>query len=287
MPVNVQQRGRRFQLRVKHALLPKPFFFTFDTEPEARNYGKQLDALLTRGIVPYELLGLFPRQSDDPFLVNIIGQFESDASPAPSDKEVLAVRAHEVVGVRVSGVTFTWADDYVRKLKRERNLSPGTVRKRIGSLARVIDWYRRRTTASGQVPHVNPLRLLPRGYSTYTEGDVAPGAVAKRDVVRNRRLSADEHARILIVLAGHKREDSERSHSTDPAFSMLYELIVDTGLRLSECYRLRISSIDFEHAIINVDGSKGLRAALKPRVVPLKLAVRQRLRDWCDPPVPI
>ena len=35
MAVSVQQRGEKFQLRVTHRLLPRPFFHTFDTETEA------------------------------------------------------------------------------------------------------------------------------------------------------------------------------------------------------------------------------------------------------------
>lgn len=281
MATNVQQRGSRFQLRVKHALLPKPFFFTFDSEPEATAYGHQLEALLARGIVPAEMLAAPAKQADDPMLCRLIGEFERDAAPAPSDREVLGVLAQEVLGVRVSGVTFAWADDYVRGLKRGRNLSPGTIRKRIGALARVLDWHIRRTTAPGQHPHANPLRLLPRGYSTYTEADVAAGAKPKRDVVRNRRLSPDEHARILAALAGHKREDRERAYPADPAFALLYDLIVATGMRLFECYRLRVASIDFAQGVINVDGSKGHRGAVKPRVVPMRPALREQLRAWC------
>lgn len=282
MATNVQQRGARYQLRVKHALLPKPFFFTFDTEPEARSYGDRLESLLDRGIVPVELLAAPAKRAEDPMLASVIGEFEREAAPAPSDREVLGMVAREVVGVRVSGVTFAWADDYVRRLKRGRNVAPSTIRKRVGSLARVLDWHIRRTTIPGQYPHANPLRLLPRGYSTYTEADVNAGATAKRDVVRDRRLSPHEHDRILQALAGHKRADRERAYPADPAFAMLYELIVDTGLRLFECYRLRVAAIDFTQGIINVDGSKGHRGAIKPRMVPLKPVIREKLRAWCE-----
>jgi len=37
MAINIQQCGKRFQLRVKHALLRNPFFFTFDSDTEARS----------------------------------------------------------------------------------------------------------------------------------------------------------------------------------------------------------------------------------------------------------
>ena len=49
---SVQKRGNKFQLRVKHHLLEKPFFHTFDDEVEANNYAKILDGWLERGVVP-------------------------------------------------------------------------------------------------------------------------------------------------------------------------------------------------------------------------------------------
>lgn len=282
MSVNVQQRGRRFQLRVKHSLLHKPFFFTFDTEAEAATYGQQLDALLARGIVPAEMLAAPARKADDPLVIEVVRAYSRAAHVAPSDHEVLDVLVQETPGLRVSGITFAWCDDYVRRLKRERNLAPGTIRKRVGSLARVIDWHIRQTTAPGAQPMPNALRLLPRGYSAYTPDDVAAGATAKRDAVRDRRLSPEDCARIAQALAGHKRDDRERALDVDPAFTLLFDLIVDTGMRLFEAYRLRVASIDFAQGIINVDGSKGHHGAVKPRVVPLKPALREKLRAWCD-----
>lgn len=282
MSVNVQARGARFQLRVKHALLHKPFFFTFDTESEARSYGDQLEALLSRGIVPAELLAAPERKTGDLLVIEVIRAYSKSAHVAPSDNEVLDVLVQETPGLRVSGITFAWCDDYVRRLKRTKNLAPGTIRKRVGSLARVLDWHIRQTTAPGAQPQANALRLLPRGYSAYTPEDVASGVAAKRDVVRNRRLSPDEYARIVRVLAGEKRTDRERALAVDPAFALLFDLIVDTGVRLFEAYRLRVQSIDFAQGIINVDGSKGHHGMIKPRVVPLKPALRAKLQAWCD-----
>lgn len=277
MAINVQQRGARFQLRVKDPLLPKPFFFTYDTEAEARRYGEQLAALLARGIVPSELLAA-PSAVDDPLVLEVIRAYSRAAPVAATDREVLDVLVREVPGLRVSGVTFAWCDDYVRGLKRKRNLAPGTIRKRVGSLARVLDWHIRQSTAPGQQPRVNALRLLPRGYSTYTPADVAAGAAPRRDAVRDRRLSQAECERIDAALAGVKRDDRERPLAVDPAFALLYALIVDTGLRLFEAYRLRKASVDIGKGILNVEGSKGHHGAAKPRVVPLKPALRERLR---------
>ena len=49
---------------MKHKLLPRSFFFTFDTEEEAQIYGNQLESLLKRGIVPQERLAK-PERADD------------------------------------------------------------------------------------------------------------------------------------------------------------------------------------------------------------------------------
>lgn len=72
-----------------------------------------------------------------------------------------------------------------------------------------------------------------------------------------------------------------RALVVDPAFQLLFELIVDTGLRLFEAYRLRVDSIDLAQNIINVEGSKGHRGHIKPRVVPIKPVLRGPLREWC------
>ena len=56
MATFVKQRGKSFQLRVIHRLLPKPFHFTFPTKPEADAYGEKLVSMLERGVVPQEML---------------------------------------------------------------------------------------------------------------------------------------------------------------------------------------------------------------------------------------
>jgi integrase len=280
---SIQPRGNRHQLRVKHKLLDKPFFFTFDTEAQAQAYGEQLEALLARGIVPTELLAAPERTAGaDPLVAKVILDYSKDAAITRSDDALLLLVRAEVKEVRVSGITFAWCQDYVTQLKRKANLSPGTIRKRVGALGRVIDWHIRQTTPVDTHPRVNPLRLLPRGYSAYSDADkMVQGVVPKRDKKRDRRLGEDELTRIQRALAGEKREDRERALVVDPAFGLLFDLIVDTGLRLFEAYRLRVSSIDLVQNIINVEGSKGHRGEIKPRVVPIKRGLREPLRAFC------
>jgi len=263
--VSVQARGARHQLRVIHRLLPRPFFFTFDSEAEARQYGQQLQALLARGIVPAELLAK-PAPADDPLLVEIIRAYVKHAPHlTSSDDALLGSILGELVGVRLSGITYAWAERYVQDRKRLDNLAPGTIRKRIGAMARVVDWHLRSTGSSAG----NALRLLPAGYSQYTAADraaLAVGAEPRVDVQRDRRLLPEEEAAI-------------RPHLGELA--LLFDLIVGTGLRLREAYRLRVDQVDHRSGVLRVEGSKGARGRIKPRTVPLMPSLRKALAAHC------
>lgn len=265
MSVSVQARGGRHQLRVKHRLLLRPFFFTFDTEGEARTYGYQLQALLDQGIVPAELLAK-PADAPDPLVVEIIREYMKGAPHlTPSDDALLGTMLPELAGVRVSGVTYAWAERYVSDLKLVSNLAPGTIRKRVGALARVLDWRLARAGSSAG----NPLRMLPAGYSHYTEKDRAAlplKASPKVDERRDRRLHAGEEAAI-------------RPHLGELA--LMFDVIVNTGLRLREAYRLRVDQVDHKRGVLRVEGSKGRRGELKPRTVPLVPALRAALKKHC------
>lgn len=280
MAANIQQRSGKFQLRVKHSLLPRLFFFTFKTEPEAEGYRDQLLALLARGIVPAEMLEK-PRGADDPTLASVIGDYQRETPVTDSDNELLDVVKVEIDGVRVSGVTFKWTEDYVRDLKSEtKHLAPGTIRKRVGSLARALDWHFKRVAEPGVPPRANPLRMLGRGYSVYSKSD-ADDVEAKFDEKRNRRFGPGEAERVEKVLAGVKRPDRQRVFTTDPEFPIFYAVLLATGMRSFEVYRLRVESIDFAKNVIVVDGSKGHRGASKKRPVVIRPELRKPLRDFC------
>ena len=280
MAANIQQRSGKFQLRVKHALLPRPFFFTFQTEPEAEAYRDQLLALLARGFVPAEMLEK-PKGSNDPMLASVIGDYQRQTSVTDSDNELLSVVKVEVVGIRVSGVTFTWAEEFVRGLKSEKkHLAPGTIRKRVGSLGRVLDWHFKRVAVDGESPRANPLRMLSRGYSVYSKSD-ADVVEAKFDEKRNRRFGPGEAERVAQVLAGVKRPDRQRVFTDDPEFPMFYAVLLATGMRSFEVYRMRVESIDFTSNVILVDGSKGHRGASKLRPVVIRPELRAPLKAFC------
>ena len=300
MPHHVRQRGERWELRVKHKLLPRPFYATFATEAEGNSYGQQLDAMLDRGVVPSELLAGEPRSGDDPLLVAVVRDYLNTAPHlTASDSKLLGTMVPELEGLRVSAITYRWATDtWVRELKTQHRQAPGTIRKRVGALARVLDWHLAAKVKAGDTAAapVNPLRLLPVGYSQYTEAEQAQlarlatrgkPAPQLRDQHRDRRLAPSEEAAIRAAMAGVKREDRERPWTgpagtgADEAFDLFFSLILDTGLRLREAYRLRVDQVDTVKGVIKVEGTKGARGAIKPRVVPLRRALRTALASWC------
>jgi integrase len=283
---SVKQRGDKFQLTVKNKLLSKPYYETFDSEVEAYRSGQLYESVLLKGKIPAEMAE--PVQGSDAMLLEAIRLYTQLAPITDSDQKLLGVVLPEVALMRVSDVTISWADSYVRKLKVDKNLAPGTIRKRIGVMARVLDWYQvRDAEARGdKSPYINPLRLMPVAYSQYSRMDapmvLGSGGKTRVDVKRDYRISPEAEARIRLALAGQKREGRERAFGIDPALTMLFDLIIDTGLRLSEAYKMRVNQVDLVRAVLKVEGSKGARGEIKPRVVPIKRELRDKLRSWCD-----
>jgi integrase len=176
----------------------------------------------------------------------------------------------------MADITFQWANQLIEGYKtRKKKMTPGSIRKRVGALSKVVAWYYRTTTKAGQQTPVNVLTLLPRGYSQYADGSV-------RDVQRDVRMTAEDEAAVRSALAGVKRPDKERAWGADPAFELFFSLIIDTGLRLREAYRLKVDQFDQKRGLLLIEGSKGHHGSAKPRTVPLKREIRARLATWCE-----
>lgn len=271
----------RFELCVRNKLLPKPFYRTFDDETEAIAFGQQLDLLLAAGVVPADLLAPQATTPQEK-LRFVLTAWINSGHPASTDVPVLELLVGEVGDVKINQVTYQWAESWVQSLKLERNFAPGTIRKRIGSLSRALDWWLRKHP---DAMVGNPLKLLPRGAATYSERDAellarlaanaAPDEkpkVVKEDVVRDRRLKPGELEQILAVLDGHKRDDRERALDLrhQAALRVLFLLIYNTGMRLREAYTLTRGQIDLARRSIRVRSSKQWRGKVKFRDVPMR-----------------
>lgn len=82
-----------------------------------------------------------------------------------SERNTLQTR---LATVATGYLTYDWAEAWVTQMKREDNLAPGAIRHRHGALTRCFDWMVRK---HGDILPQNPLRLLKRGFATYTEAD--------------------------------------------------------------------------------------------------------------------
>ncbi len=264
----------RFELCVRNKLLPnRRIYFTFDDEAEAEAYGQQLERLLAAGVVPADLAAAPKPPSPKERLSWVLRAWINSGQPARTDLPVLELLALEVGAVRIDQLTYQWAEGWVRDLKLQANLAPGTIRKRVGALSRALDWWLRSHPA---LLVGNPLRMLPRGAASYTARDAADvaalGGAAKADIRRDRRLAPGELERIRAVLAGHKRPDRERALTLKhaDALAMLFELILATGMRLREAYTLRRGQIDLGAKVIKVRSSKQWHGRVAWRSAPIR-----------------
>lgn len=280
-----QRKTGTFELKVTHRRLPKPFYSTHDTREQAEEYQVKLRAALDRGDTPPELVTELPVRRTP--VSQLLRQYLNAAPIAPSDRPMVEW-LQENVRVDVDGITVRWCDDWVRDMKRIEHLAPGTIRKRVESLARAVDWWMRREHEADQMP-ANPLRMLPRGYSTYGADDAPDGEEARVDIARDRRLHTGEAERIEAALAGHKREDRQRPLDLDhgAALMLLWRLIVSTGMRLREAYRLRVRDLRFDLLTIHVSRSKMTRKkASGARDIPMTRQVHDWLQAWSMPADP-
>lgn len=253
-----RKRGEVWEYVVKRsAVLAKPLYFTFRDEGEGDAYVRRLEQLLDRGIVPDELNK--PAVEREARLRKGIGEYLAAVHVTDDDRALLKLlRERLPAALQYREVTFEWAQAWVSAMKREQNLSPSRVRHYVGALARCCDWL----LARGDLP-LNPLRSLPKGYATYTPEDARhvgaiEGGVVKLSEERDRRLRPGEEARIRAVLAGEKPAGRQRPLELhhQAMLQALFDLALESAMRLREMYTLDIGQVDFKAKTIFLDRTK-------------------------------
>ncbi len=278
-----QNSAGRWEIGLRHPSLPGGRkYFTFDTEDEAVVYADQWRLMKLAGLEPpQELMRQGP--SSSPTLGFIVRAWASSGLAAPSQKSALDSLFSEVGKVRLADATYTWLTGYVESLKVKKNLSPNSIRHRIQGLGRAIDEYLRHNP---KVNLGNPTRLLPKGYSSYSDRDAklaaAAGGGAKADVQRDRRLHPGEEDRIVWALSGHERKDRQRALALigGNALLTLFLVIVYSGLRLREAYMLRRGWIDLDAKVMRVQSSKQWRGKVVFRNVPIRQELHAALKTY-------
>ena len=136
-----QTRTGKWEYVFKRAgVLEKPLYLTFDTEVEGDEYARKLDALLDRGIVP-------PEHRAAPAVENIeqlVRAYSAEAHPSRVDEGALGTVVKVRGQVPLRAITAKWVDDWIEEMKRVEQLAPGTIRKKVGAMARCTDWGMRK-----------------------------------------------------------------------------------------------------------------------------------------------
>lgn len=234
------------QLTIVNKLLPKKrLWATFDTLEQAESYARQLEGLLAQGIVPASLLERSTPTREIWTVARCVAEYQRHNAVKLSESKLLDTILPSVATVSTGYLNYDWAEGWVREMKREKNLAPSTIRHRHGALARCFDWMMRKHP---EIMAQNPLRLLKRGFATYTDADArhltAVGKEPKQNVERDRRLLPEEEAAILTCLATRSDECA------------MFVTALETGMRMRECYTLELAQVHFDTRTIHLTRTK-------------------------------
>lgn len=219
-----------FEVVIRSKLLHRPYYATLDSEGEAREYAARLEAMLASGMVPPELLDGAGRAT----VGELVGRYRRGARVSSHDLEVLGRLPDSVLGFDADKLTVPWALAWVVALQ-DGGIAPGTIRKKVGALARCLDWC----VLAGFVA-ANPLRSLPRNYAAYPSEHGA----RREDVERDRRLAPGEEDAVRAVLAGR------------PEWDLLFTLALETAMRMRELFTLDWRQVDLDRRTVFLDKTK-------------------------------
>lgn len=273
-----RKRGRQWEFTLKRkGLLPKPVTLKFATEAEGDAVCARLEQQLDAGHVPPEI-DIRRRDRAVP-LKKAIRAYLMGVPVPDSDRLLLEALIEQVGTERLDRVDYPWAENWVASMKQQRVLAPSTIRHYVGALARCMDWQVRRGAMDA-----NPLRLLPKKYATYNENDrravLAQGKLARYDVSRDRRLDESEEPKIRAVLAGARPLGRKRALTLQEheALQLLFELALETSMRLSEIYTLTADQVQLERRTIYLERTKNGDS----RQVPLSTVAVAKLRRYLE-----
>ena len=235
----------------RKGVLPKPVWMTFATEAEGDAFAARVEAVLATGKIPPELNG---EQLDT--LGKLLEKF-LETPLSQSDKDLIPLLIKRLDKVKVTELTYTWVEKWLTGMFDE-GLAPGTVTKRIGLLARCVDWTMRSNKASFSD---NPLRLLPTGYAT--KGRVSKDKAWSGE--RDRRLEPTEEGAIRKVLI------KEEEH-------LLFDMALETAMRMREIYTLTVDQVNFDQSTIFLDKTKNG----DKRQVPMSSVIKAKLKSYME-----
>jgi integrase len=263
--------------------LAKPIFITLNLEKETQPdrwaqreaemdaYVEHLEALVRLGQVPEEFHEQLKKFT---FIGDVIGGFLKSGYVPSSDVACLNVLYARIGTIALRNVDYAWVETWIDSMKQFHNLAPSTIRHHVGALARCFDWASRKKIA-GLV--INPIRLLPKRYATYTEADRrqletrnaearkagGAGRAIPRENERDRRLAAEEEKEIRRLLEGGRPRHRdggyrERALAAEyrPAHQCMFDLALESAMRMKEMYSLGVDQVDIGSRTIFLEKTK-------------------------------
>lgn len=256
--------GNACYYTVTSKTLPKGrAYFTFDDEAEGDAYVAKLDAILKQGILPPEFM---QERGSILSIADAIDQYLDGVQVPDSDQKLLSIARERVGKDSISKLDADWADKYINGMK-SKDLSPSTIRHHVGALARCLDWVKRKRNT---LLIYNPLRELPKRYATGH----------KEEELRDRRLGEDEEARVRAIILGMKPETKQRGFNFENPDEMLllFEIALETGMRMSEIYTLDKSQIHLDSRTIFLEKTKNG----DKRQVPMNSIIYKRISEYIE-----
>lgn len=253
-------RKNAWEYQFRSALLDGVKTRRFKNEAEGDRFAADMDKSLAAGVVP-EALKSTEKEARRAasaerwaLLKTLIADYQANNSITVEDRHILRLVRERLPGnTKVADVDFDWVERLIRSMKVDYQLAPGTIRKYAGALSRCLDWGINKKRAAD-----NPFRRLKRGFTSYTPEDVRLGAVPKIDQERDRRLSVDEEARIRHLLDGHRPAGRQRpvAQEHNAEMRLLFELALETGMRMREMYTLTTDQISLRNRTIFLTKTK-------------------------------
>jgi integrase len=256
MFIRPRKGGLRFELRVRHRLLARDVYATFSSREEATKAGQRALADLAEHKEPLWLMK--PDANTLPNLRAAIHRYCHAEPIAHNTEKVLATLAVEIGETEFGRIDREWTKAWLRTLKVEKRLAPGTIRKKKCALQGLLDWV---VEEYPRVLLANPLKKLKRGFASYArdvrEELAKNGHEAPEDGERDRRIEDDEEARIVAEFRRRidaAATDSERAEYE--AMLLMFRLAIETAMRMREIYTLTLDQINVANATIQLKKTK-------------------------------
>lgn len=238
-------------------VLEKPIYMTFTSEEEGEAYAARLESLSDNGIVPAE----HRAESRILTIADLDREYQRKAHPSAKDVSALRVVVRMEGGTPLRAIAAAWVDNWISAMKRIERLAPASIGARVGALARCTDWGMRQ---SYLIPLDHPFRSLPNGYAQYTKEDrIKAGGVKRVDQERDHRLERGENEAVLLVIDGGELARKHKPYQLPDktALRLLYQLALESAMRLREMYTLRVRQVDLPKRTIFFGQDKERRQA--------------------------